>query len=150
MAGVPALEPGADGRESNLRRGWYWGSQAFAERMLKLAKGKIGGRKSRAYRSSAEKRAHEEGEAGRILQEGLRAAGLNESDLKGSGGSEERKVALARLIWEQTTVSQGWIAQRLHMKSAANVSQQIKRAKNSPPAKSLPGKLRDYINSAKR
>jgi hypothetical protein len=35
----------ADARCSHLRRGWYWGSQVFAEEMLKMA-GKALGEKS--------------------------------------------------------------------------------------------------------
>ncbi len=35
--GVPDPPPEADGRASHFRRGYYWGSQAFAERMLALA-----------------------------------------------------------------------------------------------------------------
>ncbi len=35
-AGVPVEDAEADRRMSSLRRGWYWGSQAFAEGMLKL------------------------------------------------------------------------------------------------------------------
>jgi len=145
-AGVPALAAEADRRGSHLRRGWYWGSQAFGERMLDLAKGKLRGKKSRAYRSSAERRAHEEGEAQRILQEGLLAAGMNAGDLEKSAGSEARKVALAKLIRERTTVSQAWIATYLHMKSAANVSQQIKRMKGKKQEASLPKELRKYIS----
>ncbi len=43
-----------------------------------------------------------------------------------AAGSDARKVALARLVWEGTTVSQQWIADELGMSSAANVSQQIR------------------------
>ena len=32
--GLPATREDDDGRRSDLRRGWYWGSQSFAERML--------------------------------------------------------------------------------------------------------------------
>ena len=34
---------------------------------------------------------------------------------------------LAALLWRQTVVSQEWLAEKLRMKSAANVSQQMKR-----------------------
>ncbi len=37
--GVPALAAEADARASHLRRGWYWGTQAFGEAMRKLAAG---------------------------------------------------------------------------------------------------------------
>ena len=44
-----------------------------------------------------------------------------------SKGYDERKVLLAALLWERTVVSQEWLAEILRMKSAANVSQQMKR-----------------------
>jgi len=36
--------------------------------------------------------------------------GLKQGDLAGLKGSDPRKVALAKLVWEKTTVSQDWIA----------------------------------------
>ena len=51
-------------------------------------------------------------------------------ELRDLRGSDARKVALARLRWELTTVGQERIAQQLRMGSAANVSQQIRRAKS--------------------
>jgi hypothetical protein len=42
-------------------------------------------------------------------------AGLRERDLAELKGNDARKVVLARLIWEKTTVSQRWIARRLRM-----------------------------------
>jgi putative transposase len=138
QAGVPLLEADVDGRCSQLRRGWDWGTQTFSERMLKLGKKIIGRQKSRVYRSAAERRAHGEMQAQQLLAEGLRAAGLKEKLLAAMPGSDQRKVALAKLIWERTTVSQNWLADRLGMKSAANVSQQLKRIKNANPGKALP------------
>jgi len=40
-------------------------------------------------------------------------------------GSDPRKLALAELLWKRTTVSQEWIAEKLAMRRAANVSQQL-------------------------
>jgi hypothetical protein len=40
-------------------------------------------------------------------------------------GSDPRKVLLADLLWRRTVVSQEWLAEKLQMKSAANVSQQL-------------------------
>jgi len=125
--GVPLPEAEADARMSHLRRGWYWGTQAFAEKMLKLAGEVLPQAKARNYRSSSVRKAHDERQAEAWLREGLKAAGLTESDLAGLKGSHPCKVALARLLWQRTTVSQSWLASRLHMKSAANVSQVIKR-----------------------
>ncbi len=51
-------------------------------------------------------------------------------------GSDPRKVALARLLWERNKVGQGWLAEGLQMDSAANVSQQLRR----PPIAATPPK----------
>ena len=52
---------------------------------------------------------------------------LSEDQLETTKGSEPRKVSLAWAIARSTTLSQSWIADRLHMRSAANVSQQVRR-----------------------
>ena len=65
-----------------------------------------------------------------MVKEGLQAAALQESRLAELNGSDPRKVALGILIWKTTTVSQEWIARRLQMKSAANVSQLLSRTRS--------------------
>jgi hypothetical protein len=67
-------------------------------------------------------RTHNEKRAEQLLREGLEVAALSSDELDEVPGADPRKVALARLIWEQTTVSQEWLAERLRMGSAANVS----------------------------
>ena len=142
------IEPMKDARRSHLRHGWYWGSQAFAEQMLKLARKGLLGRKNRTYRSGAVAQTHDEAEAERLLAEGLAACGLNPDALCRLPGSEIRKVALADLLLARTVAPQAWIADRLAMRSAANVSQQVRRyrAKKKPK---LPARLKAFINSVK-
>jgi hypothetical protein len=55
-------------------------------------------------------------------------------------GSDPRKVAIAGFIHQSTTTPQGWTAERLQMKSAANVSQQLSRAKKAAKAKIQPAR----------
>jgi len=141
--GVP--EEPADLRLSHLRRGWYWGTQAFAEKLLKMAEGAIAGRKNRTYRSGAIRKAHGERRAEEIVREGLAAARLAPAELAGLRGNDERKVAVARAVWEETTVSMGWIAERLEMRSAANVSQILKRAKSRGPGERKRGRPRKSV-----
>jgi REP element-mobilizing transposase RayT len=131
--GMPAPEPERDARRSDLRRGWYWGSQAFAERILKVGEAVLKKPRHRSARASQEKRAHGEQEARRLLAEGLAVAGLSEAALKKLPGSDARKVAVARVVWEQTTVDMTWLAVHLHLRSAANASQQIRRHRQHPP-----------------
>ncbi len=147
-AGVVAISGEVDARCSHLRRGWYWGSQNFAEKMLKLARKTLGRAKSRAYRGVAVRRAHGLERAEEWLREGLAAAGLNEQELGATPGSDPRKVALARLLWRGTTVSQVWLAQRLAMRSAANVSQQLRRVGTQRLKGNVPKSLGSFLERA--
>jgi hypothetical protein len=138
-AGVPLHDAEVDARCSHLRRGWYWGTEAFAEKLLSLAGGALPAKRARAYRSSPVRRAHDVRQAEQWLREGLAAAGLDVRELARTKGSDPRKVTLARLLWERTTVGQRWLAERLQMGSAANVSQQLRRAPRSPKHWACPG-----------
>jgi REP element-mobilizing transposase RayT len=146
--GTVARSAEEDGRGSHLRRGWYWGSQAFAERMLRLGAATLGQKRHRTYRASQEVRAHGEAEAQRLLTEGLIAAGLSAAELKTLSGSEARKVAIARLIKERTTMKLPWIAAQLELRSAANASQQIRRQKLNPPT--LPKPLQQWLTLSRK
>ena len=146
--GTVPLPEEMDARCSHLRRGWYWGSQRFGERMLKLAEGAIKRTKSRAYRSSAVRQTHGLKQAELWLRKGLAAAGLDRADLSRLKGSDPRKVALAELLWKQTTVSQEWLAERLKMRSAANVSQLLRRAEGHRGK--VPRRLESFVAGAVR
>lgn len=142
-SGVVPLPDGADGRTSHLRRGWYWGQQEFAQKALKLAERLIVKGKSRAYQRNRERVAHGTAEAERLLKEGMLAAGLEEGDLEKLTANEERKVAIARVVWRKTTVSQGWIAEKLQMRNAATVSLALHRKKDV--LQRLPIRLQNFI-----
>jgi len=144
QCGVVQLPAEADGRASHLRRGWYWGSQEFAERLLALGETVLKRVRHRAYRSTPESRAHDEREALRLLGEGLEAAGLRLGELAALPGSDPRKVAIARVIRARTTASMAWISEHLWMASAANASQQIKRQPARPTP--IPPKLKTWTN----
>jgi len=144
-SGEVTLAEAVDRRMSDLKRGWYWGRQEFGEKMLKLGQKLISKGKSRGYRRSPQKLEHGEREADRLLKEGLKAAALQESRLAELKGSDPRKVALGMLIWKTTTVSQEWIARRLQMKSAANVSQLLSRTRPSKNNEKLPLALCEFI-----
>lgn len=126
-AGIP--ETGEQSLQSTLRRGWYWGSQALKEKLL-ASNSELPGGSNRDYRLSEQGRERVEDRAEKLVVEALRDAGLRESDLAVMKGSEPRKVAVAARLHQETTVSQAWIARRLHMRSAGNVSQQLYRFRN--------------------
>jgi hypothetical protein len=118
-----------DRRMSDLRQGWYWGTQAFSEKLLAIAEGAIKVRRNRTYRSGPVQHRHDEKEAERIVSEGLKRVRLSEGDLSELNGSDPRKLEIAAEVRANTSISNAWIADRLHMRSAANVSQQLRRAK---------------------
>jgi len=111
---------------STLQRGWYWGSQSFQDSLLKRLKSK-GSPNQRTYRSSGIDKEHGDRQAQKILKHYLKAAKLTGKKLSTTPGSLPEKVFIAREIKRNTTVSLSWLAEHLHMKSPANVSQQIKR-----------------------
>jgi REP element-mobilizing transposase RayT len=125
--GLP-MEAVCKGGQSTLRRGWFWGARSFEEWL----RGRVreGGSKpeGHALRMSAESRAcHDEEEAEQIVVGGMKCLHLKEAELKTTVGSDPRKVAIAQAVHEKTAVARKWTAARLGMKSAMNVSQQIKR-----------------------
>ena len=148
-SGIVPVPEEVDARCSHLRKGWYWGTQAFAERILALGRKTLGKPRERSYRASLESKAHDRQRAKALLTEGLRAAGLDAKTIAELPGSDPRKVALARVIWERTTVGQGWLAERLAMQSAANVSQQLIRSKAAPRTESLPKEFQRWLHSVK-
>lgn len=147
--GVPALPEEADGRSSHLRHGWFWGTEGFAQKLMGLVEKAKRGVKSRALTGTQEVRAHGAAQAEQWLKEGLAAAGLSEADLPKLRSTDPRKLALTRLLWQQTTVSQGWLADRLHLRSAANVSQLLRR-ETPTKAERLPKEFRNFLRIAAR
>jgi REP element-mobilizing transposase RayT len=154
-AGVPEMGEEVDRRLSRLDRGWYWGSEVFAERVLKLGESVLSRNRHPNYRGSQEAQAHGEREAVRLLEEGLKLAGISKEELEEVSGSDLRKVALAELIARRTTVGMGWISRTLNMRSASNASQQIRRFRHAEKfnlaekiEKTLPGKFKKWLKQS--
>jgi hypothetical protein len=57
-------------------------------------------------------------------------------------------VLLADLLWRRTVVSQEWLAEKLAMKSAANVSQQLRRLDVKAAVKKVPEDLKSFLEEA--
>ena len=122
-----ALEqPENQSLQSTLARGWYWGTEQFKEVLMSRAN-RTAVKRNRNYQTSQMGRDHAQDEAEKLVRIGLKKYKLKEEALDRLPGSDERKVAIAESIHRNTTVSQAWIAERLRMKSAANVSQQLGR-----------------------
>ena len=109
-----AVEAGADYRL--IRRGWCLGSEAFRQKLL-AAEARMG-----ASHYEAERQATVELKAERIVREELKRLGWVKRDLPRRRKGDEGKVAVARRLHRETTVSLKWIAQRLQMGSWYYVS----------------------------
>lgn len=147
--GQVALPTEVDARCSHLRRGWYWGSQAFAQKALQVGQSALRRNRHRGSRASLEKKAHDAARAEELMREGLRAARLGPEEMRRLPGSDERKVEIARTIWKLTTVPQAWLAEHLRMGSAANVSQQLRRRAVVASRANLPPSLKEWLNAVK-
>jgi putative transposase len=145
--GVPDVAEEADARVSHLRRGWYWGTQAFGERMRQVAAAALKQKapRSRAYEKDRLVQEHGERLAQAWLARGLKVAGIKVADLESVKGSDPRKVLLADLLWRRTVVSQEWLAEKLRMRSAANVSQQMRRLDRKRAPGRVPEAMRTFL-----
>ena len=145
-SGLVPLPAEVDARMSHLRRGWYWGRQEFAEKLRRLMGRRLRSAKSRAYLRTSQRVSHGLEEAERLVVEGIRAAGLGTKDLERLPGGDPRKVALGKLVRGRTVASCGWLATRLKMRSAANVSQTLRKTEWKSLLKRLPPTLAEYVN----
>lgn len=147
-AGVPAIQEEMDRRCSHLRKGWYWGSQEFAEKLMTMLGKKVGEESARTHTGALANKAHGEKAAELLIIEGLQASGLSLEELKTLTGGDARKAAIAEQLWKRTTVSRGWIAEKLSMKSAANVGAAMRRLSKGKLKKQYSQKFEEFINHA--
>lgn len=124
-AGV--VEKEGQSLQSTLRRGWYWGSEAFKKRLLDAYGSESIEGSRRAMKSSPALRDHAEGCAEVIVRDGMKHYGMTEGDLTRKSRGDLRRASIAWAIWNRTSVPQLWIAKKLGMKSAGNVSRTVRR-----------------------
>jgi hypothetical protein len=148
-SGMVELPEGFDARRSHLRRGWYWGSEAFAEKLIGMLEFGVDAPQSRAYQRTPQQLAHGMQRAEEMVVTGMRAAGLEENDLNRLKGSDPRKVELVRVLRRGTTVSLGWIAKRLAMKSSANVGHLLRTKGAAMECAGFPEEFVHWIESEK-
>lgn len=124
----------ADGQslQSTLRRGWYFGTERFRERLLgELQKAKKDSpRESRrkGY-SSEQERDHGIAEAERIISVALEVFGLSQEDWGSLPKGDWRKGLVAAQIRERAMVPNQWLAQRLLMGATGAVSRTMARTR---------------------
>jgi putative transposase len=112
---------------STLNRGWYWGSPAFRPQLLERATKTLHQIRRRSRWSSRLAKYQAEARAADIVELGLRIFRLTDAELRVNRVNQGYRVALAWALTRGTTLDQRWIAERLNLRSAANVSQQTRR-----------------------
>src|SRR5437879_4609907 len=120
-----------------LRRGWYLGKEGFLAKLERWLDKAVEGRKKESH-SGAARAAHDEAEARRLLQVGLKSLKLDEADLRMLPKSAPEKVALAWWLRSRTTVPLRWVAERLQMGHYTRVTQAVSRMNRRPGRKLKP------------
>jgi hypothetical protein len=112
-----------------LRRGWFFGSQAFRENLMAKLKIKLedGGRRSANGYHGPEIKDHGHAVAESLATAGCGCFGWGDEDLCALPKGDERKALIASLIHRETTVPLDWISARLRMGVRAGVCRSIKR-----------------------
>jgi hypothetical protein len=105
-----AQETAADYEQ--LRRDWILGSEQFRQELLAAASERVG-----PSHYGAQRQETAEQKAERILARELARLQWDEAALRMTHKAHQTKIALARLLREETTLTLKWIATRLHMGS---------------------------------
>jgi putative transposase len=108
-----------------LRRGWYLGEDTFKDKLMNLldeATSKLKRKKSSI--SGAAQSQHNEHEAENIIQRCTQAWGMQpeQAAMEALKKADERKVKIAALLRQKTSVKNLWIAERLSMGDGSRVS----------------------------
>jgi hypothetical protein len=120
-----SLPQSEQGREA-LRCGWCLGGESFRERMLRLLE-QTSEKLSRGKQlDGVVRQSHNYDEAERLLHAGLLHFTLQPAQLGELKKNDLRKIALARLIRNRTTVTNEWIARALAMGHACAVSRSLR------------------------
>ncbi len=108
--------------DDRLRRGWLFGAEDFAARLLDRLEAEAG-----PHHRAVERAETEEQKAERIIRVTLSKLRWPEEELGARRKSDAKKIALARRLRAETAVSLQWIAQRLQMGTWTHVSNLLRR-----------------------
>lgn len=107
-----------------LRRGWCLGSEDFKQQLLEKMEVTLG-----EHHSGELKRESAEAKAGRIIGEELRRLGWTQADLALRLKGDPAKMALARRLRQETTLSIKWIAARLSLGTPKSARSRLQKWK---------------------
>lgn len=127
-----------DEQWAKIRRGWVWGDSEFRKEMEGRVDQRISAYDRRSYLGD-EARKHDEAEAMRLLDFGLKALNLKQEELETLKKCDLRKKVLAWLIRQHTGVRNDWICEQLVMGRASNLSRYVNdvRQTTDPQVKKL-------------
>ena len=103
-----ASEDGAAYKQ--IRRGWFWGEKTLKDELLAQVSAKAG-----AWHYGDELRESAQAKAERIVAEELKRRKWDGSTLAERRKGDPAKLAIARRLRQETTMTLAWIAQRLMM-----------------------------------
>jgi hypothetical protein len=115
------VEPN-DPSAERIRRGWSFGAQDFIARLLDRMPGSVS-----EHHHAREWSQTDEQKAEAIIRARLKELGWAKTGLEARRKSDPQKVALARDLRGQTTVSLKWIAQRLEIGACMHVSNLLRQ-----------------------
>jgi putative transposase len=116
-----------------LQRGWCLGSREFKAEMLKYIEEQKG-----RWHYGSELRESAQAKAERLIAQAARCQGLTDQNLALWRKGHPAKVKLAQQLRNETTVTVGWIAQRLNMGTRAHLAHLLARAKLAPTIEQQP------------
>ena len=128
---------------AKIRRGWAFGGDDFRIRMQEMLDTVMKGKRRDSF-SGESVALHDEREAERLLFEGLVKLELSEADLSRLKKGDDRKKVIAWLIRRKTSVKNEWIARKLCMGNASNLSRYVKEVEEVRR-----GRLRDLREMTK-
>jgi len=135
--------------QSTLRKGWYWGGEAFKESLLEKLEQLKGGDLpvAKDFRSSDQARDHALRDGEKILAEAARHFGLGDGrieDFKALPRGDLHRVAVAWSLCRRTSLKQRWIADRIGLSTGDNVSAQVRKL-SARSMKELPPEVRVWM-----
>lgn len=119
-----------DERWKKIRKGWCLGDLGFREEMEMLVDERIRNYDRRSY-LGAQAQKHDEAEAQRLFESGLRLLGLVEDDLVALKKGSWQKKCIAWKIRRNTSVKNDWICEKLMMGRSSNLARYIRDIETS-------------------
>ncbi len=120
----------ADEQWRKIRRGWAFGSEDFRVKIQDALDGVVSGKRRDSFMGE-EVRIHDEKEAEKLLNFGLKICDITEADLPRLRKGDDRKKAIAWFIRKNTSVKIEWISGRLKMGTTSNFSRYIRMVEDS-------------------